>query len=141
MRHYHYVGFFPDPGELWEKTDIIRSFKLSNTIMIPHITTAYEPETVIESLFGELVQITAVGYGCDGNNEGLQVLIESKSTVIKEMIKQIPVPHITLSISDDAKAVNTRYLTFEPIPHITFSGKYGGVTEEEDLFLSSDTEK
>ena len=137
MKQYHFVGFFPNPQELWAKTDSIRSFRLANTIMNPHITTEFQPLSVDETLFGETVQITITGYGCDGKNEGLKVHIESQIPKMKEMIHNIPVPHITLSIADDAKSVNTRYLTFHPAKGVTFHGIYGGVTENGELILSS----
>lgn len=137
MRQYHFVGFFPDPEELWSKTDSIRSSRLANTITNPHITTEFQPKYVDESLFGEKVQITITGYGCDNKNEGLEVYTESQNPKIEEMILHIPVPHITLSLADDARAVNTRYLTFHPVTRMIVHGVYGGVTEEGDIYLSS----
>lgn len=48
----------------------LRKEPLPKTIRDPHVTFAYMPRTVDETLFGEEMAIKMIGYGNDGRNEG-----------------------------------------------------------------------
>ena len=126
MHSYEYIGCFFDREELFQKVDHIRKDPLPNEKSKPHITFVYAPETVPEELFGVPVTVTVTGYGNDGRNEGLQVVLTANDPSIHEMIARIPVPHITLAVSDDGQAVNTRYLSFSPIAPFQITGHFGG---------------
>ena len=89
------------------------------------------PETVPEELLGQAVSVMVTGYGNDGHNEGLQITLTGYHPTINEMIAQIPVPHITLAVSDNGQAVNTRYIQFSPIEPFPLAGYFGGHLEEE----------
>lgn len=136
---YKYIGCFFDPEGLWEKTKMIRTSPLENLIQNPHVTFLYRPEIVNESLFGSCVEVTITGYGCDGNNEGVLVNLKIDQKELIELAQGIPVPHITLSLSDNADAVNTRYIHFEPVEPITVQGIFGAMTEGNDIVLSADS--
>ncbi len=131
MHNYEYIGCFLNREELFQKVSSIRNGSLPNEKPLPHITFVYKPETVPEDLFGESITVTVTGYGNDGNNEGLQVSLASNNPAINKMISNIPVPHITLAVSDDGQAVNTRYISFSPISPFTITGYFGGYIDED----------
>lgn len=127
MNHpFTYVGCFVEFEYFQSAISHIRKNPPENDIQYPHVTFEYKPEKVNKSLFGERVHITIVGYGNDGENEGVKVRLESDNRAIQKMISQIEVPHITIAVSSGGKAVNTRYLDFRDIAPIELDGKYGG---------------
>ncbi|MBE7002218.1 MAG: hypothetical protein E7421_05965 [Ruminococcaceae bacterium] len=136
MKKYEYIGCFLDREELFQKAAGIREKPLCNEKQKPHITFVYAPKSVPEELFGQTISIMVMGYGNDGHNEGLRVTLTSNHPTINEMIAQIPVPHITLAVSNDGQAVNTRYLCFSPVKQFSLVGYFGGHlqenTEQED---------
>lgn len=132
MHNYEYVGCFVDYQELSELVAPIRKNALPNNKPKPHVTFVYKPDTVLTELFGTAITVTITGYGNDGENEGLKVSLASDNDTINAMSKQIPVPHITLAVSDSGQAVNTRYLNFADIDPIQIIGWYGGHEDEEE---------
>lgn len=127
MNHpFIYVGCFVMFEDFQSAINCIRKNPLENDITNPHITFAYKPKEVVLSLFGEIIQITIVGYGNDGLNEGLKVQLRADNPAIQNMIDQIEVPHITIAVSSEGKPVNTKNLKFEDINPIRMEGKYGG---------------
>ena len=65
-------------------------------------------------------------YENNGENEGVRVTLSSQNKHINDMIKTIDRPHITLAVSKNGKAVNTKYLVFHNIKPIYIDGYYGG---------------
>lgn len=126
---YIYIGCFVSPEELFKKVDSLRRGPLYRSIQAPHVTFAYKPRQVDDSLFGEIVEITINGYGNDGYNEGVSVSLTSTNPVIRELYKEIAMPHITLSVSRDGKPVDTRFLDFEPVEPIRIQGIFGAYTD------------
>lgn len=127
MNHpFIYVGCFIKFEDFQSAIRCIRKNPLENDIHDPHITFAYKPKEVSQSLFGEKIHITIVGYGNDGQNEGLKVQLTSDNPAIQIMINQIEVPHITIAVSKDGKPVNTKSIIFDDIDPIKMEGKYGG---------------
>lgn len=131
MHNYEYIGCFFDREELFRKIAHVRKNHLPNEKQAPHVTFAYAPEAVPEELFGQLISVTIIGYGNDGYNEGLLVTLSGYHPAINQMIAQIPVPHITLAVSNDGKAVNTRYIPFTPVEPIPITGQFGGFLNED----------
>lgn len=127
---YRYVGCFFPQEDLSTYIRPLNCSPLAKLIACPHITFSYKPEFVDESLFGEKLIVRAVGYGNDGRNEGLKVELVSASPKLAEAFQNIAVPHITLSISNDAEPVNTRYLVFDAIEPFELTGVYGGYVVE-----------
>ncbi len=129
MEHlYHYVGCFVRGEDLFEAVAGIRTNPLENEIEHPHVTFAYKPIAVDQSLFGTPVRIVAVGYGNNGSNEGLLVQLYSTDPKLQEMISRIEVPHITIAVNNDGKAMNTKSLSFGEIEPFELTGIYGGYT-------------
>ncbi len=127
MNHpFIYVGCFVKFEALQTAINGIRKNPLENDIQEPHITFAYKPLDVNQSLFGKKVSIKIVGYGNDGQNEGLKVQLHCDEPDVQSMIDQIEVPHITIAVSSEGKSVNTKGLQFESIDPIEMTGKYGG---------------
>ena len=75
-----------------------------------HVTLSYRPSEDIwaelKPYIGKEVEVKVVGYGNDGQNEGL--LVEFDGIPYYGAEKK----HITLSIAEGAKAVNTGFLDF-----------------------------
>ena len=136
MNHpFIYVGCFVKFRSFQSAICRIRKNPLDNDIQDPHITFAYKPKEVVQSLFGEKVQITIVGYGNDGINEGLKVQLKAENPAVQKMIDQIEVPHITIAVSSEGKPVNTKSLNFEDINPIEMEGKYGGYTKWDKVVV------
>lgn len=129
MVKYEYVGCFFDYEELSEKVKGIRQNPLECEKMKPHVTFEYAPSSVDTTLFGEEVFVTIIGYGNNGENEGVQVVLSCKNQQLKTIAQKIEVPHITLSVSSTGKAVNTKCLKFEKVEPLSIVGYYGGHTE------------
>ena len=126
---YHYIGIFFNYEELHNKIKMIGN-RLERRIINPHVTFMYKPDTVDESLFGEKVKIKIIAYGNNGDNEGFKVELFTSNKHLQKMINNIPVPHVTISISDTGKAVNTRFLDFVPLNNsIEIEGKFGGFVD------------
>ena len=121
-----YTGFFVDGGALAQAVRGLHAPRLERVIASPHVTVAFRPESVPWELIGQTARILAVGYGCDGRNEGLQVTVFANDPTLKAMIAAIPLPHITLSTVPDGQAAGTRFLTFEPLVRpIELKGIFG----------------
>ena len=131
-----YTGLFIDPDEIYSKFPPTLSHKIRD----PHVTISYRPgaEKVFLYALGSSANIRAVGYGNDGQNEGLLVEVMADDPAIQKTlndrmepepdntgeIKPVPI-HITLSIAEGAEAVNTRNLDFKKLDTpIDLTGNY-----------------
>lgn len=100
---------------------------LEKDIANKHITTQFRPKQTHEKLYGEKATFKVVGYGNDGVNEGFLVqLVSCDDQELKQLFNEIPVPHITLSVSNIGKPVNTAKLNFKPVNGQTITGIFGG---------------
>lgn len=121
-----------DYKELSQKLMNVRRDRLECEKLTPHVTFVYAPEFVDTSLFGEEVEVTIIGYGNNGKNEGVLVTLSCVNERLMAMIKNITVPHITLAVSKTGAAVNTKFLDFDPITPIRIVGCYNGHIDEEN---------
>lgn len=122
-----YTGIFFDAAEVEAKTNkVLTRNKLTKAIPNPHVTVKFRPKKVNDALFGIPVKVTVVGYASDGENEGVAVQIseEGLPQEFVELLREIPRPHITLSISNTGISVNTARLDFKPCQQFTLTGKY-----------------
>ena len=110
-----------------------------------HCTFKYHPNNneIFNEIVGQVFEIYLVGYGNDGQNSGFEILLpeelseyyinfdEQNSDVLK-------VPHITASLSNGAKASNTKNLNFMPLETpIKLTGRFGyWIKEENKEYLS-----
>ena len=123
----NYTGVFFDKA-------LTDNGKLDKQIAFPHVTHKYKPAEIDRSLFGQVVIFKVIGYGINAENEGLLVEVAEASEEMKKALAEIEVPHITLSISANGKAVNTRYLDFESCTPWYIGGHYGGFEKGKTFF-------
>jgi len=124
-----YTGVFFNLSELFNKFNAnIGEPRLARIIENPHVTFAYQPKEINPALFGELVTFRVIGYANDGKNQGLQVELVDAAQSVREEYYKIETPHITVSIGEGCRAVNTAHLDFRPIENpFTISGFFGGL--------------
>ena len=129
---YIYTGVFFNLSELINKFNCyIGAVRLANTIENPHITFSFKPAQVDEKIFGLPMKFEVVGYACDGHNQGLQVRAVTLPKRVREEFDKITNPHITISVSENGKPVDTGKLKFMPIENPFYiTGKYGAYTSE-----------
>ena len=127
---YHYIGCFVDRETLLRCVRTVSTGHLERLIEAPHITFVFEPDTADESLFGEKIRVRAVGYGNNGDNEGLKVEIYAENKKIASMADEIEVPHITLSVGKKGRAYDTIYLEFSDIEPFVLDGVFGGYRQD-----------
>lgn len=104
MNNVIYEGFFID-GNL--------NSKLAKNIDNKHVTTEFRPSVTHEYLYGEKVKLRIDAYGNDGENEGLFVNgITTDNLDVLLLFMNVETPHITLSVSENGKPVNTSKIKF-----------------------------
>ena len=100
---------------------------LSKDIEFKHITTEFKPAISHEHLYDQQATFVITGYGNDEVNEGYSVkLVSCESDELRELYEAISIPHITLSVSSEGKAVNTKNLDFRLTNEFTILTKFGG---------------
>lgn len=112
-----YCGLFIEASELYA----VFPPKLAKRIEFPHVTTKFKPggPDLHEDLLGREFKILANAYACDGKNEGLGV------EILDDFPQKIEIPHITISVGEGAKPVDTAKLSFEEIEPVELTAKYG----------------
>lgn len=110
--------------------------QLERDIEFKHVTTEFKPAIKHTRLYGCTGNFEVIGYGNDGVNEGLKVRLvsivapdEQRENELRELVKNVPVLHITLSVSKDGAPKDTSKLAFDqPIPQDfgIISGLFGG---------------
>ena len=133
---YIYTGVFFDAAELNERfAKYVGEETLSNIIKNPHVTFTFRPSSVDTSLLGRIVCFNVTGYACDGKNQGLCVEVSMIHAGLSSEYQTIKHPHITISVSEDGKPVDTGKLCFTPLPEpFEIVGKYGVFTDKGVLF-------
>lgn len=133
---YIYTGVFFDAAELSEKfAKYVGEETLSNIIKNPHVTFTFRPNSVDTGLLGKPVCFNVTGYACDGKNQGLSVEVSLIHAGLSSEYQTIKHPHITISVSEDGKPVDTGKLCFTPLPEpFEIVGKYGVFTDTGVLF-------
>ena len=84
-----------------------------------------EIEEFSKVLLGKKVSLKVVGYSSNGKNSGFEIELEPEQELVytnshivkKDETSKVErtTPHITVSMSKDAKAVDTGFLNFEPL--------------------------
>ncbi len=120
VKNIIYLGiFFPNEEKL------ITGKELEKVIPNKHITLAFRPKEIPEGIIGKPVKVKVVGYACDGNNEGFQSEVVTEDKDILNLLKEVRVPHITTSVSNSGKPVDTWKLNFQPIEPFCIDGIVG----------------
>ena len=139
-----YEGIFFD-GEAVDFIHSLEENRLERVNNILHCTFKYKPsdKEIFDDIVGKNFDIYIVGYGNDGMNSGFEVVLPSE--LMKYYINfdennpdVIKIPHITASLSEGAKAVNTKNLIFKRLEKpIKITGRFGYWIKEDDKeFLS-----
>lgn len=97
--------------------------QLENVIKYQHVTFGFHTEYP-EKMHGLRFPITIIGYGNDGKNEALLVELP-KSVIDMNIYGGADKPHITLSVSSDAKPVDSWKLHFQFVWPWTIWGVFG----------------
>ena len=127
MEHpYSYIGGFLRKQDYRRLLARCSAGTLARQIDAPHVTFVYRPEAVEEELFGEPLRLCVTGYANDGRNEGVRVEIRTENARLRDMAERIRCPHITLSVSEDGRPVDTGYLTFTPVEPFELTARFGG---------------
>lgn len=95
--------------------------ELEKVIPNQHITFGFRTEYP-EYVHGQNVEVTIVGYGNDGKNEAF--LVELPNSIM-DIYGGADRPHITLSVSESGKPVDSWKLDFQPVPPRSIIGKFG----------------
>lgn len=129
-----------------ESADLIRSAEQVHLPIVNdeyHCTFKYRPsdEELFDAVVGKEVEILLVGYGCDGKNSGFEVVLPidaEKYYSNYDKDGMLKTPHITTSLSEDAKAVDTVNLDFKHLDKpIAIKGRFGYWVDENDMeFIS-----
>lgn len=136
MKTIEYIGCFFDVETVQQIPLSERRGPLFRTIRAPHVTFVYQPEEVPFSLFGTKVTVKVIGYGCDGTREALRVELVDLPQELMLLAADISVPHITLSVAEGGKPVESRFLTFDPIEPFFLEGVFGGMDIDGLLHLA-----
>ena len=116
-----FEGIFFDRDEVLKLAELIGTERLEHVAKHPHVTTSIYPKKVLESYtIGEKVKCEIVGYGNDGQTEGVLVkLPEGKPC-------NNTIPHIMISNVEGAKTADTSLLVFEMLPQSVYlEGTFG----------------
>lgn len=135
MSEIKYIGCFFEFEGLQKQLESYPRTPLKRVVEHPHVTFAYKPQQVPKELFGTKVEFRVVGYGCNGQNEGLKVEFVDPPRELLPLIRAIPVPHITLSVAERGEAVNSSQLEFTPITPFTLTGVFGGMDMDKKVWL------
>lgn len=144
MLSYEGIFFEADVVELIHSLETKKLPKVNDEI---HCTFKYHPneEEIFNEIVGESFEVFLIGYGNDGMNSGFQIsLPDNLMPYYINYDEQNPstfkVPHITASLSEGAKASNTKNLEFKPLEKpIRIVGKFGyWIKEKDNEYLSYD---
>lgn len=142
MLSYEGIFFEADVVELIHSLETKKLAKVNDEI---HCTFKYHPneEEIFNEIIGESFEVFLIGYGNDGMNSGFQIsLPDNLMPYYINYDEQNPsafkVPHITASLSEGAKASNTKNLEFKPLEKpIRIVGKFGyWIKEKDNEYLS-----
>lgn len=105
-----------------------------------HLTLKYKPNDneIFNEIVGKEFELYLIGYGNDGENAGFEVELseELKPYYInydEDDNSKIKIPHITSSLADNAKAMNTKNLVFNKLPKkYKIKGTFGFWLEDEE---------
>lgn len=125
-----YVGLF------FEHDDVLKCISADKApITHPHVTLEFLPELqsleAMKNLFGKSFQAKVVARGYNLFNEGLKVELPKS---LQPFYFNRAIPHITLGLSEGAKAKDTALLEFSYPEQKMISGKLGMMTNRGTLF-------
>ena len=110
-----------------------------------HCTFKYKPseEEIFDEIVGKEVEVTLIGYACDGKNSGFSLklpddIVGYYINYDEEDKTRLKVPHITASLAEGAKASKTKDLPFKALDKpIKIKGRFGyWIKDNENEYIS-----
>lgn len=129
-----YCGWFfgwPALEKALKQCALVR-IPLEKRVENPHVTLSFRPEA-LPDLPADPAVFDIIGYGCDGENEALQIRMTCGSEQARKAFASLKNPHITLSVSRNGQAKNSARLHWTPIQtlsgsdSIAIDGRFGYV--------------
>lgn len=127
-----YQGYFLDQESVErlrdkeeELTKKLEKNILEKNVTHPHITFKFSPndeQVLPNDIVGKDFNLKVTGYGNDGKNSGFEVELLEEIKKYYDGAKKV---HITTTLAEGAKAVDTCNLEFESIDPIDINGKMG----------------
>ena len=148
MENIIYMGVFFAQEEVNAWAQAFDENGLEKRINNPRVTLKFRPSAEdIEALvphIGEEVDFVVDAYGNDRENAGFRIgEYETSAHTIRSMLESIKIPHVTTSISDAGKPVNTPRL-FEgrkgcsfPIKPFVLKGKIGAFCSDGKVYTAA----
>lgn len=99
---------------------------LENKVNTPHVTLEFRPKVIPNEILGNEVEIKVTNYGNNNRNEGYKVVLPQEY----ERYFKGKIPHITLSYSNESKALDTKNIKFDKEKSLTLIGKVGILTDK-----------
>lgn len=131
----NYMGIFFEEEEV-KKIKAVEPVNLNNQNDSLHCTFKYRPSLdeirAMDEVVGQEITVYLIGYGCDGQNSGFEIAFDEAfnqyyfNTEVKDGEVVYKKKHITVSLADGAKPVNTKDLNFERLHEpIAITGRLG----------------
>ena len=130
MLCYEGIFFDKETSELIHSLEEERLAKVNDEL---HCTFKYRPDykEIFDDIVGQYFEVYLIGYGCDGQNSGFEILLPKELeryyiNYDKERPGVVTTPHITASIAEGARAVNTKNLKFRKLSEpVKLVGRFG----------------
>ena len=147
MENVIYMGVFFAQSEINAWAQAFDENVLDRRIQAPHVTLKFRPSKEdIEALMphiGEEDDFIVDAYGNDRENAGFRIVeYETSAHTIRNMLESIKIPHVTTSVSETGKPVNTPRLfegrkgcTF-PIKPFVLKGKIGAFCSDGKVYTA-----
>ena len=145
MENIIYMGVFFAQEEVNAWAQAFDENGLEKRINNPHVTLKFRPSAEdIEALVPHIGEEVVDAYGNDRENAGFRIgEYETSAHTIRSMLESIKIPHVTTSISDAGKPVNTPRL-FEgrkgcsfPIKPFVLKGKIGAFCSDGKVYTAA----
>ena len=129
----HYEGIFFEDEEALKTIFKLEKKHLPIIHDKIHCTFKYNPNDneIFDNIVGNTYEINLISYGCDNENSGFEIelpeeLLSYYINYDEDNPQKLKKSHITTSISETAKAKNTKNLNFKPLDKpYTIKGKFG----------------
>ncbi|MNB72127.1 hypothetical protein D3C81_519810 [compost metagenome] len=127
-----YTGIFFNEKTYNEMKKQSSTKVLNKRIENPHVTLEFKPKNLLPSeLVGQEIDVFIVGEGNDGMNHGYEVVIPE---TLREYYHGSEKVHVTMSIDQNGKPVNTGSIEFKKRNSFVVTGRIGYFTKEGVVF-------
>ena len=133
------VGCLLSPAETDRLFIWLGDKRLNSVVDSPHVTLAFLPDVICERSIGTEVLWNVVGYGNDGQNEGVLVELAQAPDELLNEITLRREHHVTLSLANGAHAKDTAGLKFSPVKPLKIKTVYGLCTCEGNVVIKQES--